>query len=60
MDLAKLANKSRIDIVASDSDIKIYLKSQVSTNNRLSLFTAKDMKLGEDIVKNLSDKAAGM
>ena len=57
---AKFANSSRIDISASDSDIKTYLKSEISTNNRLSLFAAKDIKLKEDIVKSVSEKAAGM
>ena len=60
VDLTKFANGSRVDILASDSDIEIYLKSQIITNNRLSLFAAKDIKLEEDIIKNLSEKAAGM
>jgi ankyrin repeat domain-containing protein 50 len=57
---AKFVEKSRVDISASDSDIKTYLKSEISTNNRLSLFAAKDIKLKEDIVKSVSEKAAGM
>jgi hypothetical protein len=57
---AKFANTSRIDISASDSDIQIYLKSEIGINNRLSLFAAKDAKLEEDIIKIVSEKATGM
>ncbi|ELR06088.1 hypothetical protein VC83_07746 [Pseudogymnoascus destructans] len=57
---AKFLKISRVDISASDSDIKTYLMSEISTNNRLSLFAAKDVKLKEDIVKSVSEKAAGM
>jgi hypothetical protein len=57
---AKFVNVSRIDIVASVSDIENYLDYEISKNNRLSLFTAKDMKLREDIVKSVSKKATGM
>lgn len=57
---AKFANRSRINISASASDIETYLEYKISTNNRLSLFTAKDIKLKEDIVKNVSEKATGM
>jgi hypothetical protein len=57
---AKFANTSRIDISASNSDIQIYLKSEIDINNRLSLFAAKDAKLEEDIIKIVSEKATGM
>jgi hypothetical protein len=57
---AKFVNVSRIDIVASVSDIENYLDYEISKNNRLSLFTAQDMKLREDIVKSVSKKATGM
>jgi ankyrin repeat domain-containing protein 50 len=57
---AKFANISRIDISASESDIETYLKDEISTNNRLSVFAAKDIKLKEDIVKRVSEKATGM
>ncbi|TAQ84511.1 hypothetical protein B7494_g7175 [Chlorociboria aeruginascens] len=57
---AKFDNTSRIDISPSDSDISVYLKSEISTNNRLSLFTAKDAKLEEDIIKTVSEKATGI
>jgi len=57
---AKFANTSRIDISANGSDIKTYLKHEIRTNNRLSLLTARDRKLEEDIVKSLSEKADGM
>jgi hypothetical protein len=57
---AKFANISRIDISASDSDIQIYLKSEIGINNRLSLFAAKDATLEEDIIKIVSEKATGM
>ncbi|TGO07453.1 hypothetical protein BTUL_0275g00150 [Botrytis tulipae] len=57
---AKFADISRINITANASDIKTYLEHEIRTNTRLSLLTAKDLKLQEDIVKNLSEKAAGI
>lgn len=57
---AQFPNKTRMDISASDSDIEIYSRSIINTNNRLSLFAAKDIKLEEDIVRNVSQKTAGM
>jgi len=56
----KLTNIYRIDILASSSDIKAFLISEINTNNRLSMFTAKDSKLQEEIVKSVNEKAAGM
>jgi hypothetical protein len=56
----KFMSTSQIDILACDSDIEIYLKSKISTNNRMSLFTATDDKLEEDIVKNLNEEANSM
>lgn len=56
----KLTNIHRIDILASFSDIKAFLVSEINTNNRLSMFTAKDSKLQDEIVKSVNEKAAGM
>ncbi len=56
----KLTNIHRIDILASSSDIKAFLVSEINTNNRLSMFTAKDSKLQDEIVKSVNEKAAGM
>ena len=61
MDLkAKFANSSRIDISASDSDIESYINYQISSNNRLSGFAAKDTKLRDDIISSVKEKATGM
>ena len=57
---AKFVNIFRIDILASASDIKNYLEYEISTNNRLCLFAAKDIKLKEDLVKSVGEKATGM
>ena len=56
----KLNNVLRVDILASSSDIEAYLKSEINTNNRLSMFTAKDPKLKEEIIRNVNEKADGM
>jgi hypothetical protein len=57
---SKLANRYRIEISAGESDIKTYLEHKIRTNNRLSLFVAKDIKLREDIVNTLIEKSEGM
>ncbi|EPE36656.1 Ankyrin repeat-containing protein [Glarea lozoyensis ATCC 20868] len=57
---AKFPTIRRIDISASVSDVKTYLENEISTNNRLSLFTAKDSHLREDIIKCVSEKTTGM
>ena len=57
---AQFASAIRIDISASDSDIKAYLEHKINRNNRISVFTGKDTKLKEDIIQNLSQKADGM
>ena len=57
---AKFANISQIDIVAHDSDIRIYLESEICASNRMSLFTAKDPTLMMDIVKSVNGNARGM
>jgi hypothetical protein len=57
---AKFANVSQIDISASVSNIKAYLEYVISTNDRMSGFATKDIKLKEDIVKNVSEKATSM
>ncbi|KAF4627731.1 hypothetical protein G7Y89_g10420 [Cudoniella acicularis] len=56
----KFANLLRIDISAQGSDIEMYLEHRISTHSRLSLFVAKDIRLQEDIVRTLSEKATGM
>ena len=50
----------RVNIRARPSDIEAYLESEINSNNRLSLFTAKDPKLKEDIIRSVNEKAAGM
>ena len=57
---ARFANIRRVDIWASYSDIEAYLKSEINTNNRLSMFTAKYPRLEEEIMTGVNEKAAGM
>lgn len=51
---------SRLDIFADSSDIKAYLESEISKHKRLSMFTAKDSALKEEIISVVNEKAAGM
>ncbi|KAL8853769.1 MAG: hypothetical protein Q9221_001412 [Calogaya cf. arnoldii] len=51
---------SRIDIFADSSDIRAYLESEISRYKRLSMFTAKDTALKEEIINVVDEKAAGM
>ena len=55
-----LVNTSRLDIVAGSSDIKAYLGSEISQHKRLSMFTAKDTTLKDEIIRIVDEKAAGM
>lgn len=57
---SEFSNISRIDIWASNSDIKAYLISEINKNSRLTMFTAKDPQLKEDIINNINGKAGGM
>lgn len=54
------ANLSRMEITASQSDIQIYLESEISKSRRMSLFTAKDTTLKAQIIDTISRKAEGM
>ncbi|CAE7007412.1 hypothetical protein PTNB73_00048 [Pyrenophora teres f. teres] len=53
-------NLSHIEIAASHSDIQVYLESEISTNDRMSLFIAKDNTLKAEIIDTISRKAEGM
>ncbi|KAL9034586.1 MAG: hypothetical protein Q9180_005322 [Flavoplaca navasiana] len=55
-----LTNTSRLDIFAGSSDIKAYLESEISKHKRLSMFTAKDTSLKDEIIRTVDEKAAGM
>ena len=57
---SRFTNIFRVEIVASSSDIEAYLDSEITTNNRLSMFTAKDPNLKEEIIKSVNEKADGM
>lgn len=50
----------RMDIIASHSDIQVYIESEISTNRRLSLFTAKDTNLKARIISTIKKKTEGM
>ncbi len=56
----KLTNIHWIDILISFSDIKTFLIFEINTNNRLFMFTAKDFKLQNEIIKSVNKKATDM
>lgn len=56
----RFSNLRRIDIWANHSDIEVYLEAEITTNSRLSKFTARYPDLKEEIIKTVSKKAAGM
>ncbi|KAF7454354.1 hypothetical protein A1F97_05139 [Pyrenophora tritici-repentis] len=51
---------SHIEIVASHSDIQVYLESEISTNNRMSRLIARDTTLKAEIIDIIIKKAEGM
>ncbi|KAI2487146.1 NACHT domain containing protein [Pyrenophora tritici-repentis] len=51
---------SHIEIVASHSDIQVYLESEISTNNRMSRLIARDTTLKAEIIDTIIKKAEGM
>ena len=56
-----LRSVSRVNISATDSDIKTYLKAKFSRRgSRLASFIARDPSLETDIVRMVSEKAGGM
>ncbi|KAK5309727.1 hypothetical protein LTR70_010039 [Exophiala xenobiotica] len=56
----RFANTSRVEISATDLDIRTFLEHQITKNNRLARFTAKEVGLKEDIIDGICDKARGM
>jgi len=56
----KFTDVLRIDIVASASDIESYVTYYISRNSRLSLLTARDTSLRQEIVSTVCQKAHGM
>jgi hypothetical protein len=56
----KFTNISRLEIVARGSDVQSYLESVIDTNDRLCNLTVEDPNLKGDIMKRLTNKAAGM
>ncbi|KAL8860761.1 MAG: hypothetical protein Q9178_002791 [Gyalolechia marmorata] len=57
---AGLIKTARLDILAKASDIEAFLDSEITKSKRLSMFTAKDIELKEEIIRTVSEKAAGM
>ncbi|KAL8919594.1 MAG: hypothetical protein Q9172_004922 [Xanthocarpia lactea] len=51
---------ARLEILAKASDIEAFLDSEITKSKRLSMFTAKDTELKEEIIRTVSEKAAGM
>ncbi len=56
----KFPDLLRLEVRANSSDIEAYLISEMNTNNRMSIFTAKDPKLKGEIITNVKQKADGM
>jgi hypothetical protein len=57
---AEFSNISRIDIFASDSDVKTYLTSEIDKSSKLAKLITRDSRLKEDIINGISGKAGGM
>ena len=58
--LPKFTNTLQINIAARSSDIKSYLAYHISRSPRMSLFTARDASLKQEIMSTVSQKAQGM
>ena len=58
----QLAQCARRDIIASDSDIRIYVEAQISDSTRFRFADALRMKPDSrnDIIRTLAEKAQGM
>lgn len=56
----KFTDVLRVDVLASASDIESYVTSYISRNSRLSLLTARDTNLKQEIVSTVCQKAQGM
>ncbi|KLU88296.1 hypothetical protein MAPG_07283 [Magnaporthiopsis poae ATCC 64411] len=50
----------RIDITAHESDIRVYLESEIDTDKRMRHFTTIDQNLRADIIRSLQVMADGM
>jgi len=50
----------RLEIRASDEDVRIYLEEQIKSQGRLGDFCKKDEALKDVIIQNISDNAKGM
>jgi hypothetical protein len=57
---AEFSNISRIDIFASDSDVKTHLTSEIDKSSKLAKLITRDSRLKEDIINGISGKAGGM
>ena len=53
-------NAGRIEILASDEDVKLYLKARIGQERRLSRQLKGDTDLEETIVKTIAENAKGM
>lgn len=58
----QLAHCARMDIIASDSDIRTYVEAQISDNTKFRFADALRMKpeLRNGIIRSLAEKAQGM
>ncbi|KAK1853117.1 ankyrin [Colletotrichum chrysophilum] len=50
----------RIDVVANDEDVRLYLERNVPTHSRLARHIRADPKLQDDIVTSIAQSAQGM
>jgi hypothetical protein len=54
------SNVSRLDILASESDIEAYVTSKIDDSETLTGFIEEDPSLQQDIMNTVSIKARGM
>ena len=55
-----LQDAARIEIRASDEDIKNYVEDRISSSERIASYVKKSPDLQNRILKNVSEKANGM
>ena len=56
----RFTNLCRLDIWASHSDVEAYLESEINMSTKLLRNTAKYPDLKAEIIRSVTEKAAGM
>jgi hypothetical protein len=57
---ASFTNVARIEIFAKNGDIHSYLEHEITRNKRMSGFITQDVNLKKDIIRCVTERAAGM